>query len=218
MVIRKNLNEQIYEEIKQDIIEQRIKFGDKLINKELRDKYNVSSTPVRDAINRLHNDGLLDNITNSGARVINFDNKFATEINEIISMLSAEAIKLSAKKSNVSEVSVILRNCIKLQRYNIDNISYFEHDKNFHMTFFEFCKNESFKQIYSQYQTLWEILVKFYYKDGEFTRARAIDQHQHILEAYEQVDIPLAQRYLEQHYLDAVRPLSKLPNGTDPAL
>ena len=75
MIVKKNLSEQIYESLKKEILDQKIGFGEKLINRSLQEKYGVSSTPVRDAINRLYVDGLLDNISNVGARVIPFDYK-----------------------------------------------------------------------------------------------------------------------------------------------
>ncbi|MDR2940929.1 MAG: GntR family transcriptional regulator [Clostridiales bacterium] len=210
MILKKNLNEQIYESLRQDIIDQKIKFGDKLANRDLQEKYNVSSTPVRDAINRLYQDGLIEDITNSGARVIDFNYKITTEINEIISLLSAQAVKLSAKKSKIEDIVPALEKNIQLQVENINKIEYFEYDKNFHLTFFEFCDNDRFIQMYKQYQTLWEILVKFYYLDKESKKMSAIRSHKEILSAYKQGDILLAQERLESHYLDAARPFKKI--------
>lgn len=210
MLNKKSLSEQIYDSLKQDILDQKIKFGAKLINKELRLRYGVSSTPVRDAINRLHQDGLLDDISNSGARIIDFNYRYAIEINGIISMLSAEAVKMSAKQSEASVVTAVLREHIERQLEEIDSPEYFEYDRKFHETFFDFSKNESLKKLYSQYQTMWEILVVFYYKDQDSTRINAISQHRQIVDAYEQGNILLAQRRLEQHYQDAVQPLSKI--------
>ena len=88
MLNKKTLSEQIYQLLKQDILSQKIGFGEKLINRDLQKKYGVSSTPIRDAINRLYQDGLVEDITKNGARVIAFDLTAAIEINEIITILS----------------------------------------------------------------------------------------------------------------------------------
>jgi len=210
MINKKNLNEQIYEALRQDIIDQKIKFGQKLVNRDLREHYGVSSTPVRDAINRLYQDGLLEDISNVGARVIDFDYNFAIEINEIISMLSIEAVGLSAKKARMDEIVPVLNECIRQQLAHIDTPDYFIYDRNFHQTFFDFCYNERYKQIYIQQQTLWEILFRFFYQDKESTKSDAIYQHQQILDAYQHGDIRLAQEYLERHCQDAAQVFIKV--------
>ncbi|MGI5872737.1 MAG: GntR family transcriptional regulator, partial [Bacillota bacterium] len=103
MLNKKTLSEQIYELLKQDIMNRKIGFGEKLINRDLQKKYGVSSTPVRDAINRLYQDGLVEDIKRNGARVITFDLTAAIEINEIITILSVGAVELSAEKSDSSK-------------------------------------------------------------------------------------------------------------------
>ncbi|MEA4892416.1 MAG: GntR family transcriptional regulator [Peptococcaceae bacterium] len=210
MIVKKSLSEQIYESLRQDIINQKIKFGEKLVNQNLRERYGVSSTPVRDAINRLHQDGLLEDISNVGARVITFDYKMAAEINEIVWMLSTQAVKLSAKKGHAREVIPALAKCLELQQRHIDSPAYLDDDAQFHLTFFDFCDNPRYRELYLQHHTLWSILVKYYYCDKESTREHAISQHRMILEAYAAGDIPLAQNHLENHYQEALRPLRKV--------
>jgi len=213
MINKKNFSEQIYESLKQDILEQKIVFGDKLVNRDLQAKFGVSSTPVRDAINHLYQDGLVEDISKSGARVISFDAKTALEINEIVSLLNREAVRLSAAKSEAGQVVSALEACVKGQQENVGDTRYFDYDRLFHNVFFEFSHNTHYKQLYAQYRTLWDILVKLYYHDRETTRVHAIDQHQRILDAYACGDIRLAQDYMDQHFLEAVRPLIKTLQG-----
>lgn len=52
-IVKQTLSEQIYNILKEDILCGRILMGDKLTNRELQERFQVSSTPVRDAINRL---------------------------------------------------------------------------------------------------------------------------------------------------------------------
>lgn len=209
MIVKKSLSEQIYESIKQDIMEQRIMFGGKLSNRDLRTKYGVSSTPVRDAINRLHQDGLLEDISNVGARVITFDFEMAVEINEIVAVLSCGAAELSAKKASLQQILPKLKDYLQLQVEYADHIDYFNYDRAFHQTFFDFSFNERYKRLYKQYQALWQLLVKYYHQDKESTRSHAISQHQQILTAYESGDITLVQQHLRHHYQEAVHSFRK---------
>ena len=53
MINKLNLNEQIYETLRKEIFTNQIESGSLLVNKDLQEKFEVSSSPIRDAINRL---------------------------------------------------------------------------------------------------------------------------------------------------------------------
>lgn len=208
MINKKTLSEQIYDSIKQDIMDRKIDFGEKLVNREYQEKFGVSSTPVRDAINRLYQDGLVEDITKSGAKVIQFDLKSALEINEIIAYLNINAIKMSAAHSGTEIVSAHLQECINKQAENKENDTYYDYDYMFHNTFFEFTNNSRYQQLFSQYFTLWKILVMFYYYDKNSVKSHALLQHERILSAYKTGNVQLAQYIMEQHFTDAAKPLT----------
>ena len=208
MIKRINLSEQIYQVLKSDILEQRINFGQKLINRELQERFGVSSTPVRDATNRLQLDGLLDNITNVGARVIEFDAHRALKVNEIIAALHREAVALSIKNGHGDQLIPILDHCIRMQTESIGTNDYFTFDRIFHQAFFDYCDNEYLKKIYSQHSVLWEMLVLYYYKNKGNVRESAIEDHRKILSAYVDGNVATVQKYVEAHFQRAVEPLT----------
>lgn len=212
MVVKKSLSEQVYETLRGEILEQKIGFGEKLINRDLQERFGVSSTPVRDAINRLHLDGLVVDISNGGSRVIDFDYQMALEVNEIVAVLSMDAVELSAQKADLDEVVEKLEACIQKQIEHIDSYLYFQYDEQFHMIFFDYCFNERFRMLYTQHNALWELLIRFYYKDKESTRGRAIERHEQIVAAYKNGNIQQARHFMEKHFIDAVRPFAKLLN------
>jgi len=63
-VVKDLLSEQIYKILKNDIINSKINFGEVLVNKNLQERFEVSSTPIRDAILRLKEDGIIEAIEN----------------------------------------------------------------------------------------------------------------------------------------------------------
>ena len=131
-LMKQTLSDQIYERLKEDIITHRISFGEKLVNRELQQKFGVSSTPVRDAINHLYLDGLLDNITNGGARVISFDLSFALEVNEVVMILTQGAIQAAAREERLGELAAILARVVEKQK-NVRTIEdYILLDRQFH--------------------------------------------------------------------------------------
>ncbi|MGL4791102.1 MAG: GntR family transcriptional regulator, partial [Anaerotignaceae bacterium] len=72
-MLKKSLSEQIYEQLRMDIIFRKISLGEKLTNNQLQQRFKVSSSPIRDAINKLYFDGLLSEVTRAGAKVIELD-------------------------------------------------------------------------------------------------------------------------------------------------
>ena len=55
----KTVTEQIYLVIRSDILQQKRRMGEKLTVKQLQDQLGVSSTPIREALTRLQQDGLI---------------------------------------------------------------------------------------------------------------------------------------------------------------
>jgi DNA-binding GntR family transcriptional regulator len=202
--VRKKLNEQIYEILKQDILEQRVVFGEKLTNRGLQERYGVSSTPVRDAINRLYLEGLLDEISQGGARVIPFDYKRAVDVNELMFILNREAITLSVERANPKEVVFHLRQALDRQSENLLSDLYYQYDQEFHHVFFEFCGNSQISQFYAQHNSLWMLLLRLYHAFHNNSRNIAVSQHAKIVAAYEDGDIALVQSLMKEHFDDAV--------------
>lgn len=207
MIVKKNLSEQIYEFLRRDILDQRIRFGEKLVNRYLQEKYGVSSTPVRDAINRLYLDGLLEEISNGGARVISFDQVMALELGEIVSMFMREAVALSMAKTKTETLGAELSGLIALQVKNFSEKTYFIYDKKFHNVFFQHCGNRRMVKIYNQYSALWELLVLFHYRERDGDMDKAIADHRKILDAVEENDVALTQQCVERHFQEAFRSL-----------
>lgn len=209
MINKGTYSDQIYEDIKKDILSHRISFGDKLINRELQQRYGVSSTPVRDAINRLFQEGFVEAITKAGAKVIDFNRDIALENNEIISLLSDHAMKMSAAKSDTTEVSNILKQLLLLQRQNYDNEDYFRYDNEFHLTFFRFSNNQSFCDLYERYNIRQEILIRYVYMHNDRQKDIAFVQHEKIYHAYKHGNIAAARKHMENHYKTAVSLIQK---------
>lgn len=199
---RKTLSDQLYEALKQDIITQKIEFGDKLSNRQLQQKYGVSSTPVRDAINRLYLDGLVENISNSGAKVILFNLQHSLDVNETLMVLCCAAVELSAMRADREKVCKKLEQNIGLQKNAKSAEDYYKYDYQYHKTYFDFCGNRQLQQNYDQYHVLLEMLVRRFH-GFQNNQGNATMQHQEIYEAYKAGDVELAAEQTRRHFEDA---------------
>ena len=83
VIKRVSLVDQVYEKLRERIVQLKIPFGSKLNVSKLQEEYGVSSTPVREALNRLLNEGLIEFENNVGARVIDITEEDVREIQEI---------------------------------------------------------------------------------------------------------------------------------------
>ncbi len=203
-IIKKSLSDQIYDELKMEIITKKILFGSKIINRNLQERFKVSSSPIRDAINRLYADGLIQSIDNTGALVVNFDVDFYVEVNEILLGITDTGIKLAFQKSDHKEVVDILKKYILLQRESMETEKYFEYDYEFHKVFIDFSKNSRLKKLYKQFNVLHEVLLRGYYEKEVFQmEEHSIKIHEKMAEAFLENDLVKCLKLNEKHYKKA---------------
>lgn len=197
------LSEQIYNILKNDILAGDIPLGAKLTNRELQERFQVSSTPVRDAINKLNQDGLISEVTKTGAQLIDFDYEYSGELNTFILALSCEAVSLSSRGEDtqivVQELAAHLDAMVAAQ----DDEAYFDADYQFHKTFFDYSGNRFLKETYKRYNLIRFLLMRHAVRTLEH-KATSIQQHQQIAAAYKKGDYERATRLMADHYLHGV--------------
>ncbi len=199
-LVKMTLSEQIYNILKNEIISGTIPLGSKVTNRELQERFLVSSTPVRDTINKLYQDGLVKGVTKTGAQVISFDYEYATEINEFIAAISSVALTMTVAKGTDKEVTKHLKESLKKQAAASDDDAYFDADFHFHKSFFDFCGNQFLKETYKRYNLIRFLLIKSAIRSAE-DRSCSIKQHGDIVNAYSVGQFGLASQLLEQHYI-----------------
>lgn len=88
-----SMSEQVYENIKKDILENRLKPGEKLVEENLARENNVSRTPVREALKQLDQDGLITYFPRRGYFVSQISMKDMQELYDVREVLEGLAIK-----------------------------------------------------------------------------------------------------------------------------
>ena len=76
----KTLSEQIYDELYHDITRQQLRCGQKLTLNMLKERFHVSHTPIREALMRLAENGLVTYYSNCGVTVIEFEERDIQEL------------------------------------------------------------------------------------------------------------------------------------------
>lgn len=98
------IKEQVYNVIKDNILNGYFKPGEKLQENKIAEELNVSRSPVREAIKELIGEGLLESIPNKSITVKKLSNKDIIDIFEFRSMIEKYAINKTI--SNLTEEKV----------------------------------------------------------------------------------------------------------------
>ncbi len=106
MFTKETLADKVYYYIKDKIVCGEIKKGEKINIDRLVKEVGVSKIPVREAINRLQQEGILSYKTNVGTRVVELDYKDVIEINFILNKLTEQNLFISEEisKEDLSEI------------------------------------------------------------------------------------------------------------------
>lgn len=106
---KRSLVDQVYERLRSDIITLQVPLGSKINVNELQDTLGVSCTPIREAINRLQQEGLITYENNVGARVLTLEPKDVEDIQLLATTLHCAAAKLAMDRGDHAEMSKQLR-------------------------------------------------------------------------------------------------------------
>jgi DNA-binding GntR family transcriptional regulator len=201
-LIKMTLSEQIYSILREDIVNQNLQCGEKLTIKSLQERFNTSSTPIRDAMNRLSQDGLIDHVTNVGAKVVDLTEKDIREIYDFCLLLDQTAMKLSLNSDKREEVVLELRENIRLQELSVeaDNMEEFKsYSDNFHDIFHRYANNSRLNEAAVRIRSQFTILTNRY-QSHLIAKSVVFIEHKDIAAAIYDNDFNRASSLLESHF------------------
>ncbi len=196
----KPIRDIVYGQLRKEILEGKIQSGERIIEKEYADRFNISRTPVREALRKLEIEGFVEYIPRKGVIVKRFTLKDVEEIYEIRKSLESLAIK-SAIKHIDEKYMAILKDTVEQmdvldKKGDIEGV--FNVCKSFNNIILQIS---SMPRLMDMINNLQEYLERFrkvtLSKDSR--RLDAIREHREIFEAIIEKDIEKAQRLNEEH-------------------
>ncbi len=118
VIKRMSLVDQVYEKLKERIVGLELPFGSKLNVSKLQEEYGVSSTPVREALNRLLNEGLIEFENNVGARVIDITPNDIRMYQEVSFAYEMTAARYAMKRGNIQEMADQIYSYVEAYRHS----------------------------------------------------------------------------------------------------
>lgn len=141
--MEKPANIEIFNELKRRIIEMEYKPGDIINEKNLIDEFSVSRTPIREAILKLSQIGLLEIKPRIGTYVSQIDLTSVKHAYEIKKNLEGLAAELAAQRADDDEINELFEIINRFQSYDIvkDYKDCIKDDQRFHMIIRTATKN-----------------------------------------------------------------------------
>jgi DNA-binding GntR family transcriptional regulator len=195
-----SLVNQAYRELKRIILEHQIPQGGKLNEGELASALGISRTPVREAINRLEKEGLVEIFPQRGAFVVQFSEKDINELFLIRENLEGLAAYLAAEKMTGNDL-VKLESCIQgfEEPYSKKDIQrYAREDFRFHQMI---VMVSDARRLINLISTLHDHIRIFRLttKGLSSRMSTSLAEHQSLIEALRIRDAEEAERQMRQH-------------------
>ena len=148
--LQKSLGETIADLIKKSIWNQEHKLGERLLEKEQAEKFNVSRSTIREAFTILENKGLIINKARKGTYVTHFTEQDLKELIELRILIEKDAVIKALPlltEADFKELSAILKQ-MKKQIEIADWYELFNLDLDFHRTIVNTCGNSRIIKIF----------------------------------------------------------------------
>jgi DNA-binding GntR family transcriptional regulator len=112
-----SIRERVYLHIKDLILDGEFKAGDRLVERELAERLNISRTPIREALFRLESQGFVKTVPRKGVIVADISEKEIIEVFTILSSLEVLAAKLAVQKLDDEMESKFTSSIKKVKEY-----------------------------------------------------------------------------------------------------
>jgi len=202
VIEKTTLKDKIIDVIMQRIINQEIKFGDKLKETHLANEFGVSQAPVREAIIALVTLGVLEHKPNIGASVKIYNSDEIIEIYEARDALERYAV---ANIKNFGQIDVMKEAYTQMLKAVKDNDikKYVLHDQLFHETLVSMSENKVILELWKQQYTKSSVINVV--KKFESTLEDIVSLHLPIIEAIEKKVLLSCVFSVENHYTEIIQ-------------
>lgn len=210
---KSTLSEQIYQILRSDILTQKIPLGEKLTLKSLQTRFEVSSTPIREALTRLAEEELVVSYSNIGVNVIDLKERDLRELYRFIGDMDALAIRYASEygkqdellcrlEENVGYTQLILNKKEALTKE--EEKRWIEYSDHFHILFYDYCGNSRLVSAAARLRGQMTIFSNLYETSLEIQKE--IEAHHiKIYEAYREGNTALAEERMRAHLAQSMQ-------------
>ncbi|EHE8225752.1 GntR family transcriptional regulator [Escherichia coli] len=176
----------VYEWLKKQIIIGELAFGTKISESAIANKFNISKSPVRGAIQRLVQEGLLTVKAKKGTFVTILDSKNLIDMMKFRSILECGSLEIVIMNNKCEVLGCYLNEFIQKCRKDITDENwdmYYQHDYQFHASLVQCAENQYLLTAHkSVSESIMAIMNHLGKKDKSAYASQNIDEHQEIVD------------------------------------
>ncbi|WFA07069.1 GntR family transcriptional regulator [Bacillus sp. HSf4] len=198
---RISFREEVYQALKREIVHLQLKPGERLHDQELAEQFGISRTPVREALKRLEDEGLVEAVPGSATRVAPLNREEAEHAFPVTAALHALAVRLSIPSLTEEDIKELEEHNNRLQHAieKEDIIAAIEADEAFHRVFLNAAKNPEI------IRALDRITAKIFRLEmsqfSSVSSMKSVEQHRKVIEAAQKRNAETAARLAEENWL-----------------
>lgn len=195
-----SLQSKVFDALEDGIISGRYAAGASISELAISRELSVSRTPVREALHRLKEEGLVELIPNKGAVVIGVSTEDLVDIYKIRMRLEGLAASLAAEKMTDGEKSSLAEN-VELQRFyvsknNAEKVK--ELDTEFHELIYAGCKSRTIMRTLSELHNSTKLYRKISLSAADRI-GRSVEEHSAICRAICEGDAEKVDKLSSEH-------------------
>jgi len=192
------LKERVYKLLKDSILNGDLEPGQKLSQDWLAKQMKVSRMPIRQAIERLRAEGLIENTPYKESKVARLSRKDIEETYNVRALLESYAARLAVNKIRAIDLNELRAINKKMEEgffeKNFRNLNI--NNRKFHLTIYKRSGNN---RLYNIIENLWDNFPKGVFWNFSARVKNSIIEHQEIIGAIEKRDEQTVEQMTDQH-------------------
>jgi len=200
LIVEPTLREQVAAGVRASIIAGHMAPGEVHSAPALADRYEVSVTPVREALLDLVKEGLLKPVKNKGFRVVEPSVQDLDEIASMRDLLEPPAVAMVANSATPEQLTHLRELAANISQHAAAGKieEYLEADRQFHLAVIEATGNKRLLETVAQLRSQARLFgLRQIAEKGEL--AQSSEEHNLLLHAIENKNAPLAEKIMRDH-------------------
>jgi DNA-binding GntR family transcriptional regulator len=202
----------IHAELRQDILDGTVAAGKRLRAEAIAERFGTSRTPVREALQRLEGEGLVELPANRGAIVAAFDRDDVLDLYEIRAVVEAHAAARAATRMAPAELERLSQNCATAERLGDAVAEQMRLNEEFHRIITAGARSPRLTAAMRGVSGIPRAFRAVFWAD-DAQRAQSLSCHRQLVEACAARDAELAEAVMRMHILGARRFLLDRSDG-----
>jgi len=194
------LSSDLFSKLREDILTGKLESGDKLTEIRICNEYNVSRTPVREALRELEVDGLIETIPNRGAFVVGLTDQDIRDMYVLRSASEVQAVRWAIQRITEEEMEELTETFEFMEFYTMKNDipKMLNINMAFHQIIYDATHNRMLRQQLSTFQIYLRHCNPSNYYAPNYLRD-VLSEHRAIYDAFEAKDVEAGAMAMQRH-------------------